>query len=382
MPHGGSVAVFSTRCWLLLRPHKCCSRTAACTGTYREQESEREGGRQREREDVRPSHLLRRAAVRQRGSRARRGKDADPGELVCPCLCLPACVPACLPRTSVSLSSSPPFCLSRALSVSASLSPSFPLTSLSSLFGRVRGPGTHNPHVFEWSEQNDPVMGGSSTGNYTVVEAGQESHALMQGTVRNVSFLHAPGYCRITTIFPHGHVEDASAFKDGALQLVVRNGMDTLVGSKYSGFKVAVSSTKAARHHGGHELFGMYPLRTISLSACLLSLCYTKFGQGRYKANFAMGVVHKQGLTSWDTLTIPFKKFSSDWSDYTGECATRDPDGYQHQCCETGTEHICPSVEGLSNINGLSVWAEGVEGDFKLEVLSISAVALGPGEMQ
>ena len=89
----------------------------------------------------------------------------------------------------------------------------------------VKGPGTHNAHVFEWSEQNDPVMGGSSTGNYTVVEAGEETHALMQGTVRNVSFLHAPGYARITTIFPHNHLEDASAFKDGALQLVVRNGL-------------------------------------------------------------------------------------------------------------------------------------------------------------
>ena len=131
-----------------------------------------------------------------------------------------------------------------------------------------------------------------------------------------VSFLHAPGYARITTIFPHNHLEDASAFKDGALQLVVRNGLHTLVGSKYAGFKVAISSTKAARHHGGHELFGMY------------------------KANFEMGEVHKQGVTTWDTLTIPFKKFSSDWSDFTGECATRDPDGYQHQCCETGTEHI------------------------------------------
>jgi hypothetical protein len=221
----------------------------------------------------------------------------------------------------------------------------------------VKGQGTHNPHVFEWSEQNDPVMGGSSTGNYTVVEAGEETHALMQGTVRNVSFLHAPGYARIATIFPHNHLEDASAFKDGALQLVLRNGLHTLVGSKYAGFKVAISSTKAARHHGGHELFGMY------------------------KANFEMGEVHKQGVTSWDTLTIPFKKFSSDWSDFTGECATRDPDGYQHQCCETGTEHICPSEAGLSHINGLSVWAEGVEGDFKLEVLSISAVALGPDKM-
>lgn len=219
-----------------------------------------------------------------------------------------------------------------------------------------KGHGTHNPHVYTWSEQNDPVMGGQSTGNFTVVKAGEDSHALFQGDVKNVSFLHAPGYCRITTIFPGGHTVDASEYKDGALQLVVKNGQHTLPGSEYAGFKVAVSSPKAARHHGGHELFGMY------------------------KANFEFGKIGPVFPIGhgWDAIIIPFSAFSSDWSDFTGECKTKDPDGYQHKCCETGQEDICPSTAGLGKINGLSVWAEGVEGEFQLQVKSISAVALGP----
>jgi hypothetical protein len=197
-------------------------------------------------------------------------------------------------------------------------------------------------------------MGGSSTGNFSVVQAGQQSHALFMGDVKNVSFLHAPGYCRITTIFPGGHTVDASAYVDGALELIVKNGQSSLIGSEYAGFKVAVSSTKAARHHGGHELFGMY------------------------KANFDMGKVSKIMPLGhgYDRVTIPFSSFSSDWSDFTGECATKDPDGYQHKCCETGQEDICPDEAGLGHINGLSVWAEGVEGEFEIQVNSINAVAI------
>ena len=61
----------------------------------------------------------------------------------------------------------------------------------------------------------------------------------------------------------------------------------------YDGFKVAVSSTAAARHHGGHELFGMY------------------------KANFDMGLrlpIVAGPDQGWERITIPLKKFSSDWS--------------------------------------------------------------------
>ena len=192
-------------------------------------------------------------------------------------------------------------------------------------------------------------MGGQSSGNFTLVKQGTESHALFQGVVRNVSFLHALGFCTLRTIFPGGVKKDASAYVGGAVELVVKDvglGVDL-----YDGFKVALSSTSAARHHGGHELFGMY------------------------KANFGMGLrlpcLRDEG---WECITIPLKKFSSDWSDATGECATKDPDGYQHVCCETGSESVCPSKSGLAAINGLSVWAEGVEGPFALEVKSISVV--------
>jgi hypothetical protein len=244
------------------------------------------------------------------------------------------------------------------LAASASAIPESPQASLT-LANWIKGRGTHNPHVYTWSEQNDPVMGGQSSGNYSVIEDEENSHALFQGTVRNVSFLHAPGFCRMSTVFPMGHLVDASDYlkEEGALELIVRNGQHTLPGAEYPGFKVAISSTKAARHHGGHELFGMY------------------------KANFEFGMVGPApGLRGWDRVVIPFRKFSSDWSDGTGECATKDPDGYQHKCCDTGKEAVCPSEAGLSHINGLSVWAEGVEGDFELQIYSLSAVTLKRGQ--
>ena len=69
--------------------------------------------------------------------------------------------------------------------------------------------------------QNDPVMGGQSSGNFSIVKSGHEAYALFQGDVKNVSFLHAPGFCNVRTVFPHFHVEDASKYVDGAVQLTV-----------------------------------------------------------------------------------------------------------------------------------------------------------------
>ena len=45
-------------------------------------------------------------------------------------------------------------------------------------------------------------------------------------------------------------------------------------------------------------------------------------------------------------------------ADFTGECDTKDPDGFQHSCC-ADLPSVCPDAPGLSNINGLSIWAEG-----------------------
>ena len=114
-------------------------------------------------------------------------------------------------------------------------------------------------------------------------------------------------------------------------------------------------------------------------------------GRGRgdrgYKADLGQAKSATQGiyaacrsdgcLRPWTTLRLPLTAFSADWSDFSGECNTLDPDGYQHTCCERAGKvppfkAPCPTTKGLGSIIGLSLWAEGVLGDFEVEIKSIS----------
>lgn len=187
-----------------------------------------------------------------------------------------------------------------------------------------------------WIENNDPVMGGQSHGNWSVVD---NSYGLFQGTVKNVSFLHAPGFCRAMTISPF--IKDASAFLGGGLVLTVRSTTPS-----YKGFKLSFGSPGTPKHHGGHEI------------------------QGSYKANFAVPTSQN---SEWQSVFLKFDEFSYDWSDYTGECSTKDPDGFQHKCCAKDTPDFCPTIQRLKGISSFNVWAEGAEGDFHLELKEISA---------
>ena len=128
---------------------------------------------------------------------------------------------------------------------------------------------------------------------------------------------------------------------DGGIQLVVRSSVD------YGGYKFAFSAVGAKRHHGGHEVVGSY------------------------KSGFNVTTG-----SSWQTVTIPFKHFSSDWSDFTGECSTKDPTNppYQHHCCSADHPEVCPNAKTLALIDGFGIWAEGTAGQFHLELKSISAV--------
>ena len=60
-------------------------------------------------------------------------------------------------------------------------------------------------------------------------------------------------------------------------------------------------------------------------------------------------------------------------SEYTGECSTKDPTGEQHHCCSAAHQEVCPQAQHLAQLTGFEVWAEGVEGDFQLELLKIVA---------
>lgn len=100
-------------------------------------------------------------------------------------------------------------------------------------------------------------------------------------------------------------------------QLVVRT---TTPG--YAGFRVSIGAIGIPHHKEGHEVLGSY------------------------KANFSVAAG-----SEFAPVTVPFNQFSWDWSDYTGSCATKDPDGYQHKCCSDSPD-VCWSCLDTSCVVG------------------------------
>lgn len=189
-----------------------------------------------------------------------------------------------------------------------------------------------------WRDQNDPVMGGASTSSFQVTS---DKTGLFQGTCAIVGFLKAPGFAKITGT---GTFADITGYDTIALK--VRSSTPD-----YKGFKVAFSAPGI-------------PKSSI-------------YGGASYKADFAL----KGG--DWQVVEVPLTQFSYDWSAYTGRCDTQDPGsmfgkGKQHYCCDkSGIQpskpEVCVESKFLSKINDLEVWAEGVQGDFNLEIAWLGA---------
>lgn len=189
-----------------------------------------------------------------------------------------------------------------------------------------------------WKESDDPVMGGKSKGNLSVVGS---SYGLWQGTVKNVSFLHAPGFCGITSTGTFA--KDISTYLNGSLVITART-----TTPEYQGFKIQFGP--APKHKGSHS------------------------PEGSYKANFQVPASRNDG--EWQEVVLKLSDFSYDWSDFTGDCFTKDPiigGGYQHQCCSTQHPEVCPQTEYLQKVDYFSIMAEGHEGNFHLELLNIAA---------
>mmetsp|Transcript_32752 Transcript_32752/g.75771 ORF Transcript_32752/g.75771 Transcript_32752/m.75771 type:complete len:235 (+) Transcript_32752:62-766(+) len=201
--------------------------------------------------------------------------------------------------------------------------------------------GADDATNFVWYDMNDPVMGGASTSTFKIEE--DSGSGVFNGTCAIVESLAAPGFCKAYTYHPLGHDEvfpDASAHIDGGLTIKL-----STTSPDYTGFKVAFSATDIPIIAGSHTAYGTF------------------------KAPFAVGAT-----TDVQTVTVPFSTFSYDWSPYTGECDTLDPTGVQHHCCSADDDYkYCPTAEYLGSITGFEVWAEGVEGDFHLEILEIAA---------
>ena len=197
-------------------------------------------------------------------------------------------------------------------------------------------------HTFR--DMNDPVMGGRSHSTFAVHAAGDGIVAgVFAGTCAIVPSLKAPGFCKVSTQDSKPYPDVSSMFS-GSLALRVKTSTP-----QYQGFKVAFGAKGAKRptpsRHGGPT----------------------------FKADFTVSG------TDWTTVYVPFNNFSIDWSDYTGECTTKDPTGQQHHCCTAAHPEVCVTEPLLKSISSFEVWAEGSEGDFSLEIDWIGATNMaGP----
>lgn len=183
--------------------------------------------------------------------------------------------------------------------------------------------------TWPWMAMNDPVMGGVSSSVFTVDKS--NSQAVWVGVVRIVPSLRAPGFCEAeTTNSIFELFNDASA----CTHLLLRVQTTT---PNYAGYKVSFAADNIDRQFKS------------------------------FKAPF--------NITGTDetTVAIPFNQFSNDWSPYTGDCFTKDPTGLQHYCCSASHPEVCPTAKNLRQINQLSLWTEGVAGNFSLNVIWIGA---------
>jgi hypothetical protein len=171
-----------------------------------------------------------------------------------------------------------------------------------------------------WRQQNDPVMGGKSTGTFTV----NDSVGTMEGTCAIVPSLNAPGFIKASTV-------DTKKFPDvsncAGLALTVKS---TSTPAKYPGYRVSFGNDKSG--------------------------CGKFFARG-FKADLAA----PEG--EFGAVKVPFNMFTKCWDDGTGDAI---------KSCSDNPE-FCPSSDRLADLQTLSVWAEGHEADVKLEIQSIAA---------
>ncbi|CAJ1376061.1 unnamed protein product [Effrenium voratum] len=174
----------------------------------------------------------------------------------------------------------------------------------------------------QWKQMNDPVMGGRSTGSFSVVGG----LGVFEGEVVDVPFLHAPGFIKasVADMNPFGRIfPDISSCKN--IELTVKS--DTA----YKGYRFSIGDAHAP---GG------------------------KFHAYGYKADFDAGKVGE-----FNTVTLPLKSFTDYWDDATGAAI---------KTCQENKIY-CPDAKTLQDMRTMGVWAEGVAGKVRLEIKSVRA---------
>merc|ERR1712151_6632 len=182
--------------------------------------------------------------------------------------------------------------------------------------------------TFKFVELNDPVMGGRSTGTWSL----GNGFGVMDGEVVNVPSLKAPGFIKAAA---DGNFPDISAFIDGSLVLTVRTSTP-----EYEGYRVSFASGAGSPSFscaGGGGL---------------------PFSRGCFKQKFSV-----PAGSDFVEVKLPFNTFSDKWSSATGE--------HTAECAKN--KDVCPTADKLSKIQRIEFWGEGAAGKLHLEVKSVSA---------
>lgn len=172
-----------------------------------------------------------------------------------------------------------------------------------------------------WKTQNDPVMGGVSTGSASV----ENGHGILDGEVKNVPSLKAPGF--ITGLSELSL--DASSAAGGDLVMLVRSSTPD-----YTGFKMSFAASSFLG-------FG----------------CKGPSSKGCYKTPFMV-----PAGDDFTEIRIPLSEFSDSWNSATGELT---------KLCKDDAS-VCPTADKLKKVQRLAVWAEGAAGEFHIEFDKVS----------
>lgn len=178
-----------------------------------------------------------------------------------------------------------------------------------------------DPASHTWMSVNDPVMGGQSSGSFTVRSA--DGVGVFAGEVRTVPSLDAPGFIAARTPRTGSWFPDLRTC-DG-LRLRVRSG------SAYAGYRLSF----------GTNFAGSMP-----------------YAHG-YKARF--DVPSDEG--GFHEVALKFDEFSDNWDPRSGDVVVS---------CEDDAQ-FCPDETTLQNLVQMEIMAEGVNGEVKLEIDSIAA---------
>merc|ERR1711907_294279 len=182
--------------------------------------------------------------------------------------------------------------------------------------------------TFDFKALNDPVMGGKSSGTWTV----SSGAGVLDGEVVNVPALSAPGFIKASA---DGKFPDASSAFGGNLVLTVRSSTP-----EYAGFRVTFVSGATS------------PAFACSAGGSL------PLSRGCFKAKFSV-----PAGSDFTEIKIPFTDFSDKWSSATGEQTTT--------CAQSAD--VCPTASKLSKIQRVEFWGEGANGKLHLEVKAVSA---------